>query len=119
MEAKIIEYFDYVEETKQNPTVTGLALYMGYCETQSLWDQEKRSDEYSLLIKRARNVIIRHHENRLSGTTPTGSIFWLKNYGWTDRTEIDHLNNGNSFNTLTDAELVARVVKLIKPDKEG
>jgi hypothetical protein len=29
------------------------------------------------------------YEARLQGNSPAGSIFWLKNAGWTDKTEID------------------------------
>lgn len=40
-------------------------------------------------------------------------IFALKNMGWLDSQQFDHLNNGNSFNILNDAELVARINKIV------
>jgi hypothetical protein len=124
MEQKIKEYFDYVdaENEKGNldtppsyepPTISGLMLYLGFSDLVSLLDYEKKSEEYAILIKRAKAIVMKIHEHRLSGTTPTGSIFWLKNFGWKDTQQMDLTNNGNSFNTLSDAELVNRLNQLL------
>jgi len=65
------------------PTITGLALYLGFCDRHSFYDYEKRP-EFSYTIKRARAAIEQHYEELLQTGTPTGSIFALKNFGWKD-----------------------------------
>lgn len=119
LEAKVIEYFDYIEETEDIATITGLALYLGFCSHNSLLDYEEKGKEYFCIVKRAKEIIMNRHEKRLNSATPAGSIFWLKNFGWKDTQQIDHTNNGNSFNNLSDAELVARLSKLIDPGTKG
>jgi len=119
LEEKITEYFDYCQENEERITLTGLVLYLGFAELRSFFDYEERKDEFSQVIKRAKHVVMALHEERLSGTTPTGSIFWLKNHGWKDTQQIDHTNAGNAFNTLSDAELVDRITKLFASRKEG
>jgi hypothetical protein len=120
MEKKVQEYFDSLhdEATGMNdiPSVTELALYMGFSCYQSFDDYSDRNkghEEYAEIIKRAKDTIKTFHEKRLAGTTPTGSIFWLKNQGWRDTQQIDHTNNGTSFNHLTDEQLLAIAAKLL------
>ena len=76
-------------ETLKPSTVTGLALYLGFCSRQSLFDYGKKP-EYSYIIRRARTCIENHYEQSLNGKSATGAIFALKNMGWADRTEITH-----------------------------
>ena len=124
MEQKIKEYFEYIDglctpdesgkcPDYEPPTITGLMLFLGFCSLQSFFDYEKKSEEYSEVIKRAKHLIMKQHEHRLAGTTPTGSIFWLKNFGWKDTQQIDHTNNGTSFNHLTDDQLLTIAAKLL------
>ncbi len=117
-EQKITEYFDWIEESKDYPTICGLALYLGFADYHTLLEYKDKDEVYFSIVKRAKQVIMQHHERRLNSNTPAGSIFWLKNFGWKDTQEIDHLNNGNSFNSLTDAELVTRLGKLLEPGKK-
>src|SRR6185369_3101942 len=72
------------------PTTAGLALHLGFAERQSLYDQKDRGENFSVVFKRAISRIFAHHEGRLSENNPTGSIFWLKNHGMSDRTEVEH-----------------------------
>ena len=67
------------------PTLTGLALALGFCSRQSVYDYEK-DKKYSYTIKKARLKCENWLEvNLLSGTIPPASgIFALKNYGWRD-----------------------------------
>lgn len=103
LQEKIEEYFDgqYGSVTepdtetglvKQTPgyniTITGLALYLGFETRQSFYDYEKH-EEYSYIIKRARLHVEAAYESNLYGKNPTGSIFALKNMGWSDKQEID------------------------------
>lgn len=106
LEAKIIEYFDWVQgeyeikEKKEkgktvkykhwirepeNITVTGIALFLGFSDKSSFYDYEKK-EEFSHLIKRARTIIENRYENGLiSARSPVGAIFALKNMGWKDQ----------------------------------
>jgi len=39
-------------------------------------------------VKRAKLYVEMEYEKRLHGTSPTGAIFALKNFGWSDRHEL-------------------------------
>ncbi len=66
------------------PTVSGLALFLGFCDRQSLYDYKSRP-EFSCIIKKAVLQIERFHEGRCATDgKPVGSIFWLKNHKWKD-----------------------------------
>jgi len=84
LEAAVQEYFA-IEGKK---TVTGLAYHLGFESRQSLYDYEQKG-EFSYIIKRAKLQVEIMYEESLSGTTPTGSIFALKNMGWKDKTETE------------------------------
>jgi len=43
----------------------------------------------------------------------------INEHKWKDQSHIDHTNDGNSFNNLSDAELITRINKLLKSDKQG
>lgn len=69
-------------------SISGLALYLGFADRQSIQDYNKR-DEFSFTIKRARLVIESYLEEKLMGTNVTGVIFNLKNnYGWKDTKDV-------------------------------
>lgn len=80
----IKEYFSQQEET---PSITGLALFLGFESRQSMYDYENKSKEYSYTIKRARLQIENHYEEALLSKSVTGAIFALKNFGWRDKVE--------------------------------
>lgn len=109
LQTKIDEYFEsliYVDSDKQEqsktPTLSGMAYFLGFCDRQSLYDY-KGKDEFSCIIKRSRLFIESYYEENLSGRNPTGSIFWLKNAGWKDKTEVDSVSV-NLTSDLTDDE---------------
>lgn len=79
----------YMEENKGKPTITGLALALGFESRQSFYDYEKDS-EFSYTIKRLRLSVESEYEKRLFENACTGAIFALKNFGWTDKTEVEH-----------------------------
>lgn len=71
-------------------TITGLALFLGFCSRQSMYDYEKKS-EFSYSIKKARLSIENIYEQNIQlGIGTTGAIFALKNFGWRDK--IDTVN---------------------------
>lgn len=72
----------------ETTTITGLALFLGFCSRQSIYDYAAK-EEFAYIIKRAMARIEQGYEFGLAGTSPTGSIFALKNMGWKDKTEVD------------------------------
>jgi hypothetical protein len=118
--SKIDEYFqyvkgEYVDEETINPltfepeflkrwireperiTVTGLALFLGFESRQSLQDYKKKP-KFSYPIKRALTKVEQQYENYLFERNSTGAIFALKNFGWTDKSQVDvdHTSKGQS-----------------------
>ena len=82
---------DYFEDTpKDEYTITGLALIFG--SRQLLIDYESRPD-YSAIIKNAKLRVENSYEKELRSKNPTGAIFALKNFGWSDKTETEHTIN--------------------------
>lgn len=79
---------DLFFEGEPKPTVTGLALFLGFASKQSLYDYQE-NEKFSYPIKKALTMIEQAHEKNLFGTTVAGSIFALKNMGWKDKTESD------------------------------
>jgi hypothetical protein len=83
-------------------------LHLGFASRQSFYDYEERG-EYSYIIKNARLRVEKGYELRLHGNNPTGSIFALKNMGWSDKQEIDQKTTFEDkrldLSKLTDEEL--------------
>lgn len=83
LEKAVIRYFERCEEKTIKATITGMTLFLGFSSRSSLDDYEKRSDEFSYIIKRAKLAVENSYE--LSGGTI--DIFALKNMGWKDKSE--------------------------------
>lgn len=77
-------YFDECKAKEQPILVTGLVLALGLSSRESLIEYGKRS-EFSDAVKELKSVCENYAENRLFSNNPTGAIFALKNYGWTDK----------------------------------
>jgi hypothetical protein len=86
LEAAIQAYFDNQVESKAPITISGLAYFLGFESRQSIYDYKERQ-EFSYILKRATFFVESCYEEKLSGTTPTGAIFALKNMGWRDKVE--------------------------------
>ena len=105
LQKKIEEYFDGGYRTRQIRvgnakkgyemievpviTISDLVIFLGFADRRSFYDYEERK-EFSYTIKRARAFIEREYEEQLSLGNPTGAIFALKNFGWTDKQELEH-----------------------------
>lgn len=115
LEAKIDEYFVSGIPTRkvvvgppnkrelvelEIPTITGLALYLGFESRQSFYDYGKR-EEFSYIIKRAQFFIEVRYEEMLQYGNSTGAIFALKNMGWRDNQHIDHTTKGEAIQNFT------------------
>ncbi len=101
LEAAIQAYFDNQLENVLPITISGLAYNLGFCDRQSIYDYKER-EEFSCIIKRAAFFVESCYEAKLSGTTPTGAIFALKNMGWRDKVETGLTDkDGNDVPVIT------------------
>lgn len=82
-------YFAECTSNEKPITITGLALACGLWGRDGLTEYD-RKPAFSAAVKRAKARVEQVHEERLQGTSPTGSIFWLKNYGWRDQQDLKH-----------------------------
>jgi len=80
----------YVDETQIGEmTVTGLALSLGFASRQALMNYEGYSEEFHDAIKRAKLRVENDYEKSLRKRGSAGEIFGLKNFGWSDKQEIE------------------------------
>jgi len=94
------EYFQYLVDNNEPATITGLALYLGFCGRQGLYDIAKNK-EFSFIIKRAMAKVESSYEQNLRENNAAGSIFALKNMGWRDKVETGFTDNeGNDLKAL-------------------
>jgi len=112
IQEKIDLYFEelkYIDadgfEQMRDSTYCGLALALGYASRQSLWENSNSGSNISLPIKKALLRIEESYERGLRNQACTGSIFALKNKGWTDKTEIEHSGGVTVMATPTDEKL--------------
>ncbi len=77
---------EFIANNPGKLTVTGLAMWLGFCDRQSLYDYEKKP-EFTCIIKEARLAVENDYELSLRTPSVTGAIFALKNMGWKDKQE--------------------------------
>lgn len=88
---RINNYKKYLEDTGNPPTIAGLAYYTKL-DRQTIYNYMKR-DEYFDTIKEFRDWILMTYEERaMTNSQASGVIFLLKNYGYSDKQEIEHIN---------------------------
>lgn len=103
-DAEVIERWNNgVKYQQRCPTISGLAIYLGFCDRHSMYAYEK-FPEFSHTIKRARERITQQYENLIQAGVGAGPIFMLKNLGYKDKTEVD---------------MNAKVVKMDKIVRDG
>lgn len=109
-EAAADAYFLSCEETEEKagdiPTVNGLCLALGMTR-KTLWDYAGKPD-FCDAVEKARARLEMAWERRLAGNACTGAIFWLKNQGWSDKTE-------QTINATVTVGRVERVIKAATP----
>jgi hypothetical protein len=89
LQDQIDAFFLKCETDKLPYTITGLALALD-TSRETLCDYEGK-DEYSDAIKRAKLMCQNYAEQRLyMGGQAAGPIFALKNFGWSDKHEVEH-----------------------------
>lgn len=89
------------ERDAEYPSLTGLALFLGFESRQSVYDYEKKNTDFSYAIKRARLRVEASYEQALFSRASTGAIFALKNLGWSDKQEVDHSSSDGSMTPKT------------------
>jgi hypothetical protein len=100
------------------PTITGLTLFLGFDSRQSFYDYCDKSDEFAYALKRHRTRIECCYEQNLHGTTPTGSIFALKNMGWKDKSEQEYYGkDGKPIETTQTIKIIRDTSTGIAPSE--
>lgn len=116
LEAAIDTWWRTCVETGKQPTWTGLALALGFTSRLALDNQEVR-EGFSEIVSRARLVVENAYEERLAGPAAAGAIFALKNIGWSDKQEHEHLGpGGGPVETIVRRIIQAEAVET--PDEE-
>lgn len=99
-EKNIVSYFEDItndDETykltgklfRVNPTITGMMLHVGLSSKQTYYNYLKR-EKFVNAVERARLAIESSYEAMLYEKGSAGAIFALKNFGWEDRSTIEH-----------------------------
>jgi len=91
----IASYWEYCNENNKPPTIAGLAYYLN-CDRQTIYNYAK-DDEFFDIIKRARNYIMMCLEEEAIINGKAGTIFVMKQYGYTDKQELDTTVKGDQF----------------------
>ena len=91
------------------PTVTGLAIHLGFESRQSFYDYEK-VEQFSYTIKKARLFIEREYEELLQSGNTTGAIFALKNMGWVDKVHNDVTTNEKDITPTITPEIISKLI---------
>jgi len=89
LEKKIKEYYEYCDKFKKPLTIAGLAVFLGV-DRNTVYNYQKKGDEYFRIIKKARDKVLASLEERAVTKGNAGVIFILKNYGYTDKQEISY-----------------------------
>lgn len=89
-EALSVAVDEYFQQEATSPTITGLALHLGFLSRQALNNYEGYSVEFHDVVKRAKLRVECSYEQGLRKQACAGSIFALKNMGqpWTDKQEL-------------------------------
>lgn len=88
LQTQIDAYFKQRADMHLPFTVSGLALWLDTTR-ETLMDYQAR-DKFSDTIKRAKLRCADYAETEMYlGKSPAGPIFALKNFGWTDKKEVE------------------------------
>ena len=93
LQEKIDTFFKQCDDNKEPYTITGLALALD-TNRKTLIRYEDR-DVFSHTVKKAKLKCENYVEKLLlSGNNAAGSIFALKNYDWSDKSEVENYGKG-------------------------
>lgn len=118
LQKKIDGYFLDCLTNDEPVTVTGLCLWLD--TTRDVLMDYQNDDEFSYTIKKAKQRIEHAYEKRLIRRGNAGDIFALKQFGWTDKQEIDNKISYSLFEKETErkAEKLAAVERNPKKNKK-
>lgn len=106
---------DYVADRKiaeRRLTWTGLALHLGFCSRVSI-DEYAKYEGFSYSVKRAKLLVENSYEESLDKEgSPAASIFALKNFGWSDKQEMEHSGSVGHYEGMSEEELGRRIAAL-------
>ncbi len=111
------KYFGECKKEDIPTTITGLALSLGFCTRKSLRDYAEKI-EFVNIIKKARLKVECEYEKRLSGNSPGGAIFALKNMEWSDRTELTGADGKDLIQSI-QIEIINSSSQVRKDDAEA
>lgn len=105
-------------------TMEGLAMYLdvntvyfNQFEKSITGKEDETSKDFSKVITHVKEIIYRQkYEGAASGFLNPNII--ARDLGLSEKRELDHKNNGESFNNFSDAELIDRITKLATSGKE-
>lgn len=100
--AVVSQYFDSTPENEW--TVTGLARRIGLdLDGLKLYAQGRGGrGEFSSVVKEAYCKVVESYEKDLRSNKPVGSIFALKNFGWSDRQDVNVELSGDGWAGILD-----------------
>ena len=78
LKVEVLDYFKEVDENGSMPTKSGLSLHLGVCIDTIDAYKNDYGLEFANVIKKTYEAIANAWSQRLSGTVPTGAIFYLK-----------------------------------------
>lgn len=87
LQTKIDEYFNTTK--REDLAWTGLALHLDV-DRKTLYDYRERPEFYPTLKKALQRMELIYEQDLRNRSNPAGSIFALKNFDWSDRSEIKH-----------------------------
>lgn len=87
LEDRIDLFYDMCECLNMPVTYTGLMLVLGLNNKNQL-SSLRYHQEYGELVSAAIASVEFFYESKLSEGKPVGAIFALKNFGWSDRTDV-------------------------------
>ena len=84
------EYFKYCYANGKPLTITGLALALGTTRQTIQEYSNNYETKFHDVMKKIKQIVENYAEEALySQGKTTGAIFFLKNFGWTDKTETE------------------------------
>lgn len=106
-------------ERIKKPTVTGLALHLGFADKTTLYEYRDR-EEFSYPIKKALTRIEQYHEEGLSESNVAGRIFALKNMGWKDKQDVELTGSegSNLFGSVDYSKLSSETLEALLAAKK-
>ena len=97
------------KEWKKRPTITGLALYLD-TSRETLMNYQAR-EEFFDAVKKVKDMIENYYEE--IDYNPALKIFSLKQFGWTDKQEIESTNKNVNIelSNMEDEQLDKEIAK--------